>query len=64
MKVWALKVALTQLKPNLLEKMVNREREPQLYEDLKHRLAAHANDPAKAFAEPFYKNGGQQKLRA
>lgn len=58
--VGVLKVALTQLKPNLLENMVNREREPQLYEDLKHRLAAHGNDPAKAFAEPFYKNGGQQ----
>ncbi|UOO82299.1 type II CRISPR RNA-guided endonuclease Cas9 [Uruburuella testudinis] len=55
-----LKVALTQLKPNLLENMVNRAREPQLYEALKERLAAYGNDPAKAFAEPFYKQGGQQ----
>ncbi|MDO5687381.1 MAG: type II CRISPR RNA-guided endonuclease Cas9 [Neisseria sp.] len=57
--VSVLKVALTQLKPNLLENMVNRLREPQLYEALKARLAAHGNDPTKAFAEPFYKNGGQ-----
>ena len=55
-----LKVALTKLTPSMLDKMVNREREPQLYEALKERLAAHGNDPAKAFAEPFYKNGGQQ----
>ncbi len=55
-----LKVALPQLKPNLLENMVNREREPKLYEALKARLAEFGNDPAKAFAKPFYKNGGQQ----
>lgn len=35
--------------------MVNREREPKLYEALKARLEAHKDDPAKAFAEPFYK---------
>lgn len=55
-----LKVPLTQLKPNLLEKMVNRERESELYEALKARLNQFKDDPAKAFAEPFYKKGGQQ----
>ena len=35
--------------------MVNREREHRLYEGLKARLKAHKDDPAKAFAEPFYK---------
>ena len=50
-----LRVPLTQLKLKDLEKMVNREREPKLYEGLKARLEAHKNDPAKAFAEPFYK---------
>ncbi|KLT72224.1 CRISPR-associated protein Csn1 [Neisseria arctica] len=54
-----LRVPLTQLKPNLLEKMVNRDREPQLYEALKERLAAYGNDPAKAFATEFRKKGGQ-----
>ena len=50
-----LRVPLTQLKLKDLEKMVNREREPKLYEALKARLKAHKDDPAKAFAEPFYK---------
>ena len=50
-----LRVPLTQLKLKDLEKMVNREREPKLYEGLKARLEAHKDDPAKAFAEPFYK---------
>ena len=50
-----LRVPLTQLKLKDLEKMVNREREPKLYEALKARLEAHKDDPAKAFAEPFYK---------
>lgn len=50
-----LRVPLTQLKLKDLEKMVNREREPKLYEALKVRLEAHKDDPAKAFAEPFYK---------
>ena len=51
-----LRVPLTQLKLKDLEKMVNREREPKLYEALKARLEAHKDDPAKAFAEPFYKH--------
>lgn len=50
-----LRVPLTQLKLKDLEKMVNREREHKLYEALKARLEAHKDDPAKAFAEPFYK---------
>lgn len=50
-----LRVPLTQLKLKDLEKMVNREREPKLYEALKARLEAYKDDPAKAFAEPFYK---------
>lgn len=50
-----LRVPLTQLKLKDLEKMVNREREPKLYEALKARLEAHKDDPAQAFAEPFYK---------
>ena len=53
--VSVLRVPLTQLKLKDLEKMVNREREPKLYEALKTRLEAHKDDPAKAFAEPFYK---------
>ena len=53
--VSVLRVPLTQLKLKDLEKMVNREREPKLYEALKARLEAHKDDPAKAFAEPFYK---------
>lgn len=54
------RVPLTQLKPKDLENMVNREREKALYEALKARLEDFNNDPAKAFAEPFYKKGGQQ----
>lgn len=54
------KVPLTQLKLKDLENMVNREREKALYEALKARLNAFNDDPAKAFAEPFYKKGGQQ----
>lgn len=54
------RVPLTQLKLKDLENMVNREREKALYEALKARLEKFNNDPAKAFAEPFYKKGGQQ----
>ncbi|MDK4575962.1 type II CRISPR RNA-guided endonuclease Cas9 [Kingella kingae] len=59
-KISVLRVPLTQLKLNDLENMVNREREPALYEALKARLEQFKNDPAKAFAEPFFKQGGQQ----
>ncbi|HDR0922862.1 type II CRISPR RNA-guided endonuclease Cas9 [Pasteurella multocida] len=55
-----LRIPLTQLKPNLLENMVNKEREPALYAGLKARLAEFNQDPAKAFTTPFYKQGGQQ----
>lgn len=54
------RVPLTQLKLKDLENMVNREREKALYEALKARLEDFNNDPAKAFADPFYKKGGQQ----
>ncbi|MDD0824086.1 type II CRISPR RNA-guided endonuclease Cas9 [Mannheimia sp. AT1] len=54
------KVALTQLKLKDLENMVNKDREIHLYEALKARLVAFNDDPAKAFAEPFYKKGGAQ----
>lgn len=54
------KVPLTQLKLKDLDNMVNREREKALYEALKARLNAFNDDPTKAFAEPFYKKGGQQ----
>lgn len=63
-----LRVPLTQLKLSDLERMVNRDREPKLYESLKARLENYRNDPAKAFAEPFYKldkNGlPTQKVKA
>ncbi|PJG85262.1 type II CRISPR RNA-guided endonuclease Cas9 [Conservatibacter flavescens] len=54
------KVRLNSLKLSDLENMVNRERETELYQALKARLEAFNNDPQKAFAEPFYKKGGQQ----
>ncbi|EXI62384.1 hypothetical protein MHD_08645 [Mannheimia granulomatis] len=54
------KVPLTQLKLKDLENMVNRDREIALYEALKARLTEFKDDPAKAFAEPFYKKGGVQ----
>lgn len=48
-----LRIPLTQLKPNLLENMVNKEREPALYAGLKARLAEFNQDPAKAFTTPL-----------
>ncbi|MDH2997411.1 type II CRISPR RNA-guided endonuclease Cas9 [Pasteurellaceae bacterium LFhippo2] len=54
------RVPLTQIKLKDLDNMVNREREKALYEALKARLEQFNNDPTKAFAEPFYKKGGQQ----
>lgn len=59
-KMSVLRVPLTKLKTKDLEKMVNREREVALYEALKARLAQFKDEPAKAFAEPFFKQGGQQ----
>ena len=46
---------LTSLTPANLEKMWGKERDKRLYEALRSRLAAHGNDAAKAFKEPFYK---------
>ena len=43
------------IKTERLGKNGQREREHKLYEGLKARLKAHKDDPAKAFAEPFYK---------
>lgn len=59
-KLSVIRVPLTQIKLKELENMVNREREKTLYEALKARLIAFNDDPSKAFAEPFYKKGGQQ----
>ncbi|WP_040976460.1 type II CRISPR RNA-guided endonuclease Cas9 [Necropsobacter massiliensis] len=58
-KISIKRVALTELKLDLLENMANCEREVELYQALKERLNAFKNDPVKAFAEPFYKKGGQ-----
>lgn len=52
--------ALTDIKPADLDNMVNKEREIELYLALKNRLAAFSNKAEMAFAEPFYKKGGQQ----
>ncbi|MDP8162702.1 type II CRISPR RNA-guided endonuclease Cas9 [Pasteurella skyensis] len=54
------RIALTSLKLNMLENMVNKDKEKALYQALKERLEQFNNDSAKAFAEPFYKKGGQQ----
>lgn len=50
-----LRIPLMQLQLKDLEEMVNRERESQLYNDLKARLIAYEGDPKKAFAESFFK---------
>ncbi len=50
---------LTELKLSDLEKMVDIERNRDLYQGLKARLEAFNNKPKQAFAEPFYKKGGQ-----
>ncbi|VEJ08750.1 type II CRISPR RNA-guided endonuclease Cas9 [Actinobacillus delphinicola] len=59
-KVSTIRKPLTSLKLKDLENMINKEREPVLYEALKARLTEFNDDGAKAFAEPFYKKGGQQ----
>lgn len=60
------KKPLTALKLKDIEKIVGYpDREPALHEALRARLEAFKDDPAKAFAEPFYKpgkNGGQGAL--
>lgn len=58
--IGVLKKPLEQLKLKDLEKMVNREREKELYNALKQRLEEANDNPAKAFSIPFYKKGGQQ----
>lgn len=60
------KKPLTALKLKDIEKIVGYpDREPALYEALRARLEAFKDDPAKAFAERFYKpgkNGGKGAL--
>ncbi|MDO4434334.1 MAG: type II CRISPR RNA-guided endonuclease Cas9 [Alysiella sp.] len=60
------KKPLTALKLKDIEKIVGYpNREPALYEALRERLERFKDEPAKAFAEPFYKpakNGGQGAL--
>ena len=60
------KKPLTTLKLKDIEKIVGYpNREPALYEALHERLERFKDDPAKAFAEPFYKpakDGGQGAL--
>ncbi|ULJ64452.1 type II CRISPR RNA-guided endonuclease Cas9 [Wielerella bovis] len=59
-KISILRVPLNKLKLKDLDNMVNREREPDLEAALKARLQQFNDDPVKAFAEPFYKKGGQR----
>ncbi|MGF6147647.1 Uncharacterized protein conserved in bacteria [Kingella potus] len=65
-KISTVKKPLSMLKSKDVEKIVGYpDREPALYAALLERLAAHKDDPAKAFAEPFYKpakDGGQGSL--
>ncbi|MCP2041066.1 CRISPR-associated endonuclease Csn1 [Neisseria sp. HSC-16F19] len=60
------KKPLTALKSKDIASIVGHpDREPALYAALLERLAAHNDDPAKAFADPFYKpakDGGQGAL--
>ena len=55
------RVPLTQLKLKDLENMVNRDTEKDFYNALKKRLEEANDDPAKAFAEPFYKKCKKKK---
>ncbi|XXQ68186.1 type II CRISPR RNA-guided endonuclease Cas9 [Neisseriaceae bacterium B1] len=59
-KVGVLRVPLSKLKLKDVENLVNREREPAFQAALKARLEQFKDDPSKAFAEPFFKQGGQQ----
>ncbi|QEY24214.1 type II CRISPR RNA-guided endonuclease Cas9 [Neisseria animalis] len=65
-KISVVKKPLTQLKSKDIENIVGYpNREPALYAALRERLAAHKDDPVKAFAEPFYKpakDGGKGAL--
>lgn len=58
--IGVVKVRLTQLSVSDLDNMVNREREPELYQALKDRLEFFDGKADRAFAEPFYKKGGQR----
>ncbi len=49
------RVLLKDLTPALLERMVGKKRDRELYLALKERLDAHDGDGSKAFTEPFYK---------
>lgn len=59
-KVSYKKQDLIDLTPAMLENMVNKEREYELYQALKDRLNEYGGDPKKAFIQPFYKKGGQR----
>ena len=70
-KISVIKLVLKPTKPGegLKTKDIERivgypNREPALYEALTARLAAFNDDPAKAFAEPFYKTGKDGKRGA
>lgn len=61
----AVKTQLTSIKSKDLDNMVGKERNMDLYEDLKRRLKEHGDKPEKAFQEPFYrrtKDGKQGPL--
>lgn len=59
-KISILRVPLNKLKLKDLDNMVNPERDADLQAALKARLQQFNDEPAKAFAEPFYKKGGQR----
>ncbi len=48
------RIKVGDLKPAMLEKMVDKERNSKLYTVLKERLDSHKGDPQKAFAEPVH----------
>ncbi len=57
------RVKLAGLKPDMLERLVDKERNTALYTVLKERLDAHGGKPEKAFVEPVYmpcKDPGKQ----
>ncbi|PHZ85085.1 type II CRISPR RNA-guided endonuclease Cas9 [Paremcibacter congregatus] len=48
------RIKVADLKPDMLERMVHKERNIRLYTVLKKRLDAHKGDPKKAFATPIF----------
>lgn len=57
----AVKTPLTSLKKSDLDNMVDKERNQDLYEDLKKRLSEYGDKPDKAFQEPFYRRAKDGK---